>query len=322
MIWDVVIVGGGPAAIQAAIAAASEGLKTVIIEKDKIGGQIGQTPLLENFVAAAGGITGPTFATAMKAQAERMGTVIQKGQVFDIGHNDAGNVWLDLRGDAGYRVYGHTCILAMGNSWQDLNIPGVKEGITARTVHYGPVECLSTDVAGLDVAVYGGGPSAGQAIIELANRGAKKVRVLMRSVLNMPQYLVDRINALPAVKLYEHTTIQKVAPVGNTLGLLITSDAKQKALAGVSHLFMCSGLVPATGWLPEKIKRDEHGRILVGPAAGAASFLHTSMKQVYAIGDCRSGSTPRVSAAIGDGAFVVTEIWKHFRENPVCSVCK
>jgi hypothetical protein len=89
----------------------------------------------------------------------------------------------------------------------------------------------------------------------------------------------------------------------------------------VTHLFMCSGLVPNTDFLPPEIQKDENGRILVGAAVDAGSFLGTSVDGVYAIGDARHGSTARVSAAIGDGAHVITELWKFFRKNPFCSVC-
>lgn len=323
MIWDLLIIGGGPAAIQAAIMASSEGLKTLVIERDKVGGQIGQTPLLENFIASQGGITGPQFAEAMKAQAERMGASFVKGNVigFDRNfHSPKGQftVSCDTPDDVDKYEHhvGQTIVIATGNRWQDLDIPGIREGIENRTVHYGPVECLNIDPAGSDVAVYGGGPSAGQAIIALAGK-ARTVHVLMRSTLRMPQYLVDTINALPNVKLYNHTTIKKVVSNGSEISIHLGDSG-----IVVEHLFMCSGLVPNTEWLSEEIQKDETGRVRVGASVDAKSFLGTSMAGVFAIGDCREGSTARVSAAIGDGAFVVTEVWKYFRENPVCSVCK
>jgi thioredoxin reductase (NADPH) len=322
--WDVIIIGGGPAAIQAAIMGASEGMKVIVIEKDKVGGQIGQTPLLENFIASNGGITGPQFAEAMKAQAQAMGAVIRKGTVLAFDQQTGGhfNVYFDDpvgQGTAWEDT--HSIVIATGNRWQDLDIPGIRQGIQDRTVHYGPVECLSVDPAGQDVAVYGGGPSAGQAIIALAGK-ARTVHVLMRSTLRMPQYLVDKITNLSNVRLYEHTTIKHVESMNGYVEIRTLNG--QEALPEdirADHLFMCSGLVPNTEWLPPEIAKDENGRILVGATVDASSFLGTSVDGVYAIGDARHGSTARVSAAIGDGAHVVTELWKFFRKNPSCSVC-
>lgn len=328
--WDVIIIGGGPAAIQAAIMGASEGMKVMVLEKDKVGGQIGQTPLLENFIASNGGITGPQFADAMKAQAQAMGAVIRTGTALAFDQQTGGhfNVYFDDPiGQATAYEDTHSIVIATGNRWQDLDIPGIRLGIQERTVHYGPVECLSVDPTDQDVAVYGGGPSAGQAIIALAGK-ARTVHVLMRSTLRMPQYLVDKITHLPNVRLYEHTTIKAVVSHPETPN--IQASLGIRALHGhdalpedidVMHLFMCSGLTPNTDFLPPEIQRDDSGHVLVGASVDASSFLGTSVDGVFAIGDCRHGSTARVSAAIGDGAHVVTELWKFFRKNPYCSVC-
>lgn len=322
MKWDVIIIGAGPAAIQAAIMGASEGMKVLVLERDKVGGQIGQTPLLENFIAANGGVTGPSFADAMKAQAEKMGAIIRKGEVIGFKQYRDGSFAVNIVGgleDA------YALVIATGNRWQDLDIPGIRAGIQAKTVHYGPVECLRADTEGQDVAVYGGGPSAGQAIIALAQK-AHKVNVLMRSTLRMPQYLVDKIMSLSNVKLYEYTTIDTVVADGpGKLDVMLSHGGGEQKTGHtgihVSQLFMCSGLVPNSEWLPAEIEKDEHGRVLVGTAADASSFLGTSMEGVYAIGDVRHGSTARVSAAIGDGAFVVSELWKYFRRTGECSFC-
>lgn len=315
MTWDVVIVGGGPGGMQAAIAAASEGLKTLVLEKGKVGGQIGQTPKLENSVfAPAGGVTGPQFAQQMREQADRMGVIIATGEAAKLTRLRK-TIAIETKDGTVYRAL--NAVLAMGSAWHDLDIPGLKPQIN-KTVHYGPVQCLTVDCVGQEVAVYGGGPSAGQAIIELAGK-AKRVHVLMRSTLKMPQYLVDRIHELSNVTLYNHTKIVSVAALNSRELQVNLAGESDRVYPPVSHLFMCSGLVPATKWLKGQVGLDDNGRIKVG-GEGRGS-LETSIDGVFAIGDCRAGSTPRVGVAIGDGSMVVTEIWNRFMRDPVCSQC-
>jgi thioredoxin reductase (NADPH) len=210
MIYDVLVIGAGPGGMQAAIAAASEGLKTLVLERDKVGGQIGQTPKLENSVFANGGLTGPQFATMMREQADRMGVEFHYGDAFSLRATKKSvvvGVKIGLS-PAHVRIEHYTArtvVLAMGNKWNDIDIPGMKEGMAAGLVKIGPVDCLHADVKGKDVAVFGGGPAAGQAILELALK-ARRVHVIMRSHYRMPQYLIDRMEALDNVVTHPHTT--------------------------------------------------------------------------------------------------------------------
>lgn len=314
MSYDVTIVGGGPAGIQAAIYAASEGLKTLVLEKAQVGGQIGQTPLLENSIVAGlrgGSVTGPEFAFAMREQALRMGAEIRKGNVE--------RVWADKAPALGLRfnrgqseVFTNAVVLAMGAAWQDLTIPGIKAGISRKQVHYGPLNCMTAPCDGRSVAVYGGGPSAGQAIVELAGR-ASHVHVLLRSTMRMPQYLEERIRGLVTegkVTLHEYVRIARLA--AKTGGLSVRCE-KMNAndvvfTAEAAHLFMCSGLLPATGWLKGSVALSESGKIIT-------TGYRTNLPGVFAIGDVREGSVPRVGAAMGDGSAVVSDIWNYYREN-------
>ena len=317
MIRDVVIVGAGPGGLQAGIGAASEGLDVLILEADKVGGQIGQTPRLENFCFANGGMSGPHVASIMREQAVRMGVKIRTG-CRGIGLAP-GLDSLKVRTNLGY-IDARTIILAMGNRWLDLDIPGIAAGVAARTVHYGPVNCLSAKVGGQDVAVYGGGPSGGQAIIELAARAAR-VHVIVRSSLKMPQYLLERIQSLPNVQVWDNTRIKAVAKWSGAGGGVVVevADKHGPVTMNVSHLFMCAGLKPATDWLAgiDGIQLDPDGRVVT-----ALPSLQTGIHGVYAIGDCRAGSTPRVGVAIGDGSLVVTEIWRKFVKSRDCRSCE
>lgn len=311
MSYDVTIVGGGPAGIQAATYAASEGLKTLVLEKAQVGGQIGQTPLLENSLVAGprgGSITGPEFAEAMRLQALRMGAEIRKANVFSLKKYDT-QVGVNFEGGL---EDSNVVILAMGAAWQDLTIPGIKAGISRKQVHYGPLNCMSVQCERKDVAVYGGGPSAGQAIVELVNRGAF-VNVLLRSTLRMPQYLEETIRGFESkgsVKLHEYSRIVRLG--GTKDGLAIRSEKTSGTPAmfslNAAHLFMCSGLLPATGWLKGSVALSESGKIIT-------TGYRTNLPGVFAIGDVREGSVPRVGAAMGDGSAVVSDIWNYYREN-------
>jgi thioredoxin reductase (NADPH) len=329
MIYDLVVIGAGPGGLQAAIAAGSEGMNVLVLEKGMVGGQIGQTPLLENSVFSGGGITGPEFAAMMRKQAEAMGATITQDTIIELKRDNGSYIVVGQQAT----YLGHAVILAMGNRWGELDIPGVK-ALVGKAVHYGPVKSIRHNAADTDVAVYGGGPSAGQAIIALAKEpSTRKVQVLMRSTLKMPQYLVDAILKLvedDRVQLYDHVTIRRATPRDDgQIDLLISGEAAGPQKLIVSSVFMCNGLTPATEWLPKIIQKDKDGRVLVGlDVERSREWLHepgsmeTSLPAVYAIGDCRSGSTARVGVAIGDGSMAVTELWQYFAKHPVCRMCK
>lgn len=309
MLWDLIVVGGGPAGLQAAIYAASEGMKTLVLEKGRLGGQIGQTPLLENCVVAAGkGISGPEFVQNMREQAEKFGV--------EIVHDDVDSIGLDgsmllLRARPGIYV-GKAVLLAVGARWQDLTIPGIKTGISRDEVHYGPLNCLYAKCEARQVAVYGGGPSAGQAIMELAER-AGHVHALMRSTMRMPQYLETRISGHPKVTVHNYTRINSLRHHNNELTANIeTAEDNGHKLASLplSHLFMCGGLLPNTEWLKGSgVELTDTGKIRTDHG------YQTVMPGVFAIGDAREGSVPRVGCAIGEGSTVVSRIWDYFRAN-------
>ena len=332
MVYDTIIVGAGPGGLQAAIAAASEGLSVLVLEKGTVGGQIGQTPLLENSVFAGGGITGPQFAEMMRKQALAMGAKITPARAtgLTVAKTGVKTVRVTAANALGYELlYAHTVVLAMGNRWRQVDVPGVKENLTeGGRIFLGPVRSIDYNATGREVAVYGGGPAAGQAVLALANNpNTGLVQVLMRSVLNMPQYLADQIRAHEKVLLYDWTEIKRVTrQEDGQYRLLITPKSGPQALA-VDALFLCNGLEPATEWLPDSIEKASGGQVLVGVDVDASSLKHepdymeTSVHGVYAIGDVRAGSTARVGVAIGDGSMAVTNIWRYFKQHPVCSPC-
>lgn len=307
--WDVCVIGAGPGGMQAAIAASSEGLRTVVLERAKVGGQIGQTPLLENSVFSAGGMTGPQFADMMRKQAEAMGATIRQGEAIDL-TEDKGTKGVLLKDGAFIKA--HVVILAMGNKWTELNIPGMRP-LVGNRVHIGPVNSIAYDSRGADVMVYGGGPSAGQAVLALGNSPkVGRVYHVMRSGFRMPQYLVDRIKAHPRVVVFEDTILGRVQDKRTHATVILDPSVMY---FDVDAIFMCNGLTPATEWLQGSgVQRDDNGHVVTRD-------LETAIPGVFAIGDCRAGSTPRVGVAIGDGSLAVTKAWAYFKDRPVCHIC-
>lgn len=318
--YHTIIIGGGPAALQAALSLSSENVKTLLIERGDIGGQIAQSPMFENFVAAQCGLTGPKFADDMREQAVKFGVVFHRADVRSLSRSRGGDsgpwTYTVGCGEDHPAVQAHTVIIATGKKWQFLDTPGVLEGVGAGLVHYGPRRCVDLDCKGKGVAVFGGGASAGQAILKLTEN-AKRTHVILRSDLRMPQYLLDRISRNLEVggsmSLHrKHDLVRVSVRPDHLLDVVIRPNDDPDALPStleVSQLFLCAGLRANTAFLPEGIDRADDGGVLVGQKHSRQP-LESSWDGVFAIGDCRHGSIPRVPAAIGDGAHVASQVWE------------
>jgi thioredoxin reductase (NADPH) len=308
-VWDVIVVGAGPGGCQAAIYAASEGLKTLVIEKEKIGGQIGQTPLLENLIGFENGISGETFASLMHRQAERLGAKF----VFDtVARVERTGENLEFALKSGATVKAINGVLAVGQSWNMLDVPGIENAL-GKCAYYGPSMTVAPDVDGQDVIVIGGGNSAGQSILEYAHR-ASTVNVLIHSELKTAHYLTDRIHHMANVRVFENTQISSVETGAPNVATVVGPTGETSV--PFETMIVCAGVVPNTHWLSGVVKMKD-GRVLTGAAVGSESPLETSVKGLFAIGDARDGNIQRVAAAIGDGGNVTTGIWKYRRENNV-----
>lgn len=303
---DVAIIGAGPAGLQAGIYSASEGFATVIIEKGNVGGQIRQTPKLENFAGQTpDGISGPKFASKMRRQCEALGVHFQFAEVNGFEFDDNGNATVILtdRNGVALKVKASIVIIATGATWRKLEVPGVNEN-NGKCFHYGPYHSMRVEKHG-NYVVIGGGNSSGQAIISLAEH-ASKVTVLARSGLNtMSRYLINRINDSSNVKI---VTDCKIESVGN--GNVTYSINGENHTIACDHIYFAGGMVPNTGFLPPQFERDNQGFIITG---GNGRFsLQTSVPNVFAIGDVRSGVWRRsVGNAIADANTVISEVFRY-----------
>lgn len=288
---DIAIIGGGPAGLQTAIYCASEGFSTVVVEKDKIGGQIRQTPLLENFAGQpAQGVSGPRFVGKMKRQALAMGAEFFSG---DVNHLSVGGGVYGRNGRDTFAILPRVCIIASGAQWRALDED------SAGYLYRGPYASMREKQSGGRYVVIGGGNSAGQCIMQLAPI-AKKITVLVRSGLRrMSQYLVDRIMGQAHISVVQ-------GEVGSVSARsLITQDGRKIPF---DKGYFCGGTVPNASFANSKIKRDSSGFVIVGKNKFS---LQTTLDNVFAIGDVRSGVWRRsVGNAIADSNEVMAEIFR------------
>ena len=311
--YDVAIIGAGPAGLAAAVYAATDGLSTVVLERDLPGGQASHTSMIENFFGFPDGIGGAELARQAGRQAERFGAdlLIHRGVVgSSLG---AGGHHVALAG--GLEVRAPIAIAAPGMEWRRLAAPGVEE-LLGRGVYYGAGRSEAAQCGGDDVVVIGAGNSAGQAVLNLGNAGARVMMLVRGSSLRktMSAYLVERIERHPRIDVRFGTQVTE-AHGSERLEAVTTTEETLPARA----LFVCIGGQPRTGWTAEKgVTTDERGYILTGPdllerGARPADWpldrdplaLETSMPGLFAAGDVRHGSTKRVAGAVGEGAMAV-----------------
>jgi thioredoxin reductase (NADPH) len=295
---DVIIVGGGPAGLQAGIYTTSEGFSTIVLEGNRIGGQIVQTPKLENFMGQSpNGISGPAFISKIKRQAVALGVMFQSGKVnFLECDSDGCKRILFKHNGQDCCAIGRIVILAVGVTWKTFNAIGVEEHLN-KTFHYGPYRSMSVKKGGRYVVV-GGGNSSGQAIVELAAH-AERVTVLARSGFNtMSRYLIDRITTAKNIGVINGETISEVKPDG----ILTTGNE----FIPCDHTFFASGMTPNTEWI--ELDKDERGFIKTGQRD---LTTQTKVANVFCIGDARANVFRRnVGNAVADANTVTSEIFR------------
>jgi thioredoxin reductase (NADPH) len=324
---DVAIVGAGPAGLSAAVYAASEGLSTLLLEREAFGGQAGSSSLIRNYLGFPRGISGAGLATRAFEQAWSFGAILSlAGPVTGL-EPAADGFTLHF---AGGRVsQARSVLITTGVSYRRLDAPGL-DSLLGAGVFYGATTSESAAFAGEHVFIAGGANSAGQAAVNLA-RYAQQVTLLVRGdslAARMSQYLIDEITATPNIDVRTSTQIAAAEGAGRLEALTLT-DRRTGGTATVpaAALVVLIGAVPHTDWLPPHIGRDEHGFILTGadlpgagnPAPGRALPrpslpLETSMPGVFAAGDVRHGSVKRVASAVGEGSIASTQINQYLQD--------
>jgi thioredoxin reductase (NADPH) len=326
--YDLVVIGAGPAGLGAAVYGASEGLSTLALESTALGGQAGTSSRIENYLGFPAGLSGFELASRALVQADKFGTqtavpqeavsVNREGDVYRIGLSEAGE------------VVARSVIVASGARYRRLEVPGLErfEGVS---VHYAATAAEAQPFEGEEVAVVGGGNSAGQAALFLAGR-ARRVYLLIRGDdlgKGMSSYLVDRVTDAENVELLANAEVRELVGEDRIEGLVVEdnrSGARRTLCARA--LFVFIGAQANTGWLEGAVDLDERGFVLTGGELSRSVpegyawqelsrepyLLETGLPGVFAAGDVRSGSIKRVASAVGEGAMAVRLVHRHLAD--------
>ena len=306
-VYDVIVVGGGPAGLSAAVYAESEGLRATLIEPTAMGGQAGTSSMIRNYLGFPRGISGAELAARAFDQAILFGTQMIYGNAASGLRRQGGLHIVELRD--GTTVPGRAVVIATGVSYRALDVPALQR-FHGAGVFYGAAMSEATDLAGAHAFVIGGGNSAGQAAIHLA-KFASRVTILVRRdslAASMSDYLITEINTTPNVEV--RYRIEVIDGDGDTRleRLTLRDHAKNRdETVDAAGLFILIGAKPFTDWLPAGIERDEWGYITTTPFGTGPRRLpyETTMPGVFAVGDVRRDSIKRVASAVGDGAVCV-----------------
>ena len=322
--YDLIVIGGGPAGLGAAVYGASEGLRTVLVEREAIGGQAGQSSRIENYLGFPSGIQGADLARRASTQAQRFGAeMLLTSEVLGLDVCGSARV---VRLADGSQLSAHAVLVTTGVAYKRLPAPGIDE-FTGRGVYYGGTATEAESVRDDDVYIVGGANSAGQAAV-FFSRTARNVTILIRGdnlERSMSQYLIEQLGQLPNVHV--RTSSEVVGAGGDDhLERVRIADRKTGTEEEVktSWLFVFIGAEPCTDWLPKEVLRDDKGFVLTGPDLVTDGtlpgdwpldrqpfFLESSVPGVFAAGDVRGQSVKRVASAVGEGAMAVTLIHRY-----------
>ena len=320
--YDVVIVGGGPAGLGAAVYAASEGLRTVLVERQATGGQAGQSSRIENYLGFPDGVSGTQLTDRARRQAHKFGAEILTTR--DVVGLDVRPSSRAVRFADGGEVVTHAVLLATGISYRKLDVPGA-DAMTGRGVFYGSAATEASSCGGNDVYIVGAANSAGQAAVFLSQH-ARKVTLLVRGdslERSMSYYLVRQIGEIPNVDVRLNTEVigvhgdqylEEVTLCDNRAGTQETLSA--------GYVFVFIGAEPRTEWLEGAVARDERGFVLTGPDllhegqrprgwSRDPYYLEASVPGVFAAGDVRANSIKRVASAVGEGAMAIQLVHRY-----------
>ncbi|HKV77489.1 MAG TPA: FAD-dependent oxidoreductase [Candidatus Sulfotelmatobacter sp.] len=322
--YDLAIVGGGPAGLAAAVYGASEGLHTVIVEREAPGGQAGMSSRIENYLGFPSGLSGGDLARRAVVQARRFGVEILAPQTV-----------VNMRTEGSYRIIKladdseiscHALMIASGVQWRRLEAPGI-DRLQGAGVYYGGGTTEALSCKGEMVYVVGGANSAGQAAMNFS-KYAERVVILVRGdslSSTMSQYLIDQIKETPNIQLWTHASVGEVHGDTHLEEVsVLCSDTNKIERVPASSMFIFIGALPRTDWLGDAIERDDRGFILTGPDLMQGGerpkkwtldrdpfLLETNVSGVFAVGDVRHGSVKRVASGVGEGSVAVQFIHQY-----------
>jgi thioredoxin reductase (NADPH) len=322
--YDLAIVGGGPAGLAAAVYGASEGLHTVIIEKEAPGGQAGMSSRIENYLGFPTGLSGGDLARRAVVQAQRFGVEILSPQEA-VGMRTEGSYRILKLAD-GSEISCHALMIASGVQWRRLEAPGI-DRLQGAGIYYGGGSTEALSCKGETVYIIGGANSAGQAAMNFA-RFAERVVILVRGdslSSTMSQYLIEQIEHTPNISLWKHASVVEAHGDSRLEEIsVLCSDTGKIERVPANAMFIFIGALPSTNWLKDVVERDERGFILTGPdllwggnrprgwtLERDPFLLETNIPGLFAVGDVRHGSVKRVASGVGEGSVAVQFIHQY-----------
>jgi thioredoxin reductase (NADPH) len=319
--YDTIVVGAGPAGLAAAVYGASEGLRTIVIEREAPGGQAGTSSRIENYLGFPSGVSGDELASRALRQARRLGAEFLVTR--SITAIEPANRIIHL--DGGDVLHGRTVILATGVAWRHLRLDGF-ERLIGKGIFYGAARSEASSTHGLDVHIIGAGNSAGQAALFFANH-ARNVTILSRGdrlEKSMSQYLIDQIKAKSNIGIKLGAEVVAVHGDGSLSAIDISERANRTITThDCGGLFIFIGADAETSWLPPEIAVDERGYVLTGPDLRPSGrwtherdpfLLETSVPGIFACGDVRFGPVKRVASAVGEGSMAIAFVHQYLRD--------
>ena len=323
---DVLVIGAGPGGLAAAVYAASEGLKTLVIEKSAPGGQAGSSSKIENYLGFPTGLSGQELANRSIAQAQKFGAQLMVAQ--SVVHIDCSRQPYRVVLESGLKFNARSVVIATGAQYARLPVEEA-DAFAGRGIYYNATHMEAQLCDSEEVAVVGGGNSAGQAAVFLAQTSSK-VHLLVRSNQlseSMSQYLIARIDAHPKIEIHYQTQIVGMTGVAHLESIDWKDDASGLRITKpIRHVFVMAGAAPRTEWLEDSFVLDKKGFIVTGPdlieygdfqwpLSRSPLLLETSVPGIFAVGDTRAGSIKRVASAVGEGAMAVHLVHRFLAES-------
>jgi thioredoxin reductase (NADPH) len=331
-VYDVAIVGGGPAGLAAAVYGASEGLRTVLIEREAPGGQAGTSTRIENYLGFPSGLSGDELGTRALQQAKRFGAeILVAREVVELQVDGAGKERAVVL-EGGDRVRARTLILANGVTWRELELPSA-DALLGRGIYYGAARSEAMNYAGEDVFLVGGGNSAGQAAVFFANY-ARKVTLLVRGRTladSMSHYLIQQLGAKENIEVRVRSRIVRVTGEHRLETIAVENrDTGAVTVEAAAAVFAFIGADAKTEWLPRALICDQNGYVCTGrdvmdqmretpgawPLERDPYLLETSIPGVFAAGDVRHGSIKRVASGVGEGSMAIAFVHQFLAATP------
>jgi thioredoxin reductase (NADPH) len=311
--YDLLIVGGGPAGVAAAVYAGSEGIEALVIEDTAVGGQAGTSSRIENYMGFPTGISGTDLTFRGQVQAMKFGTrFVMPRRVEAMARREDGAYCATL--DDGDELCARAVLVATGVQYRRLPLDRL-EDLEGAGIFYSATEMEARFCGNTEAVVIGGGNSAGQAAMYLS-RAASHVHLVVRSgslAASMSSYLSQRLEADPRVTIHYHSEVTALHGEKWLEAITLrTSDSEQRI--ATRALFIMIGAAPNTGWLSGLAATDDKGFVLTGTAAGQADDYATTAPGIFAVGDVRAGSVKRVASAVGEGSVVVSRIWQYLED--------